>query len=345
MTHRSDFKRLFRESFADDASWLEWFMERVYDDNNLLTLDSASGKPASMMLMSPYSFMYQGEALPSAYISCVATAKAERGQGLMHKLMLRALNACAERGDALASLIPADRRLYFLYDSFGFATVYYTDELRYTSLHAFTQGEEFTEVDPDYSMFRRLESLRPCSLRHTDKDYSCIVDDLRLSSGQVLAVSNGSGGEAMAFVSDGHEAKVADLLSSDDDACEAVLAAVRAAVGEKSIVVLAEPGGRRAALRARGMMRILNVEMVLGALAAAHPDVDQTIRVHDAIIGPNNSIFTVRKGVCERTPGTMRRISLDVEVDVLAKILFSDEKIGEIFGIPSVRPFISLMLD
>lgn len=346
MTRRGDFRRLFRESFHEDDSWLEWYMERVYREDDLLTLDSvATGKVSTMLMMSRYDFMYQGRPVPSAYISCVATARAERGQGLMHRLMVRALNACAERGDAVASLIPAESRLYYLYEDFGFATVYYVDELRYTSLHVFQAAEEFAAVDAGYAMFARLEARRPCSVRHSEADFACIIDDLRLSGGFAVAVSDGGDREAMAFVDNGSDAVVTDLLATDGRAMEAVLAAVRARLGEKSLMVMGEPHDRDAVLHRRGMMRILNVETMLGALAAAHPETDQVIRVHDAVIESNNSIFTLRKGNCDRTPDTMRHITLDVGVDVLAKVLFSDSRIGEIFGIPSVRPFISLMLD
>ena len=346
MTRRSDFRRLFREAFREDVSWLDWYMARVYSEDDLLTLDSAAtGKVVSMLMTGRYSLMYQGCLLPSSYISCVATARAERGQGHMHSLMSRALTICAERGDAAVSLIPAESRLYYLYGNFGFETVYYVDEQRYTAMHVFDSGGDFAEVAPEYSMFRRLESLRECSLRHSEKDYACVVDDMILSGEFVVAVSNGAGAEAMAFVSDGAEVRVVDLLASDSDAAKAVLAQVRMRVGAKAVSVLGMPCGRNTALRPRGMMRILNAEMMLDALAAAHPDVEQVIKVHDPILDANNSIFTLHKGSCARTPDTMRRITLDVGIDVLAGGLFSDSCIGNIFGIPSVRPFISLMLD
>lgn len=346
MTRRGDFRRLFREAFNEESSWLDWYMERVYNEDDLLTLDSAAtGKVVSMLMAGHYSLMYHGGLLPSSYISCVATARAERGNGHMHALMSRALAICAGRGDAAVSLIPAESRLFYLYRNFGFATVYYVDEQRYTAMHVFGSSGDFAEVEPGYSMFRRLESLRMCSLRHSVEDYDCVVDDMRLSGGFVAAVSNGSGAEAMAFVYNGTEARVIDLLASDSYAAEAALALVRNRVGAKAVSVLGMPCGRSAALRRRGMLRVLNVEMMLDVLAAAYPDVEQVIKVHDPILGANNSIFTLHKGQCIRTPDTMRRITLDVGVDVLAAILFSDSRIGNIFGIPSVRPFISLMLD
>ena len=346
MTRRGDFRRLFREAFDGNAAWLEWDMERVYSDDNLLTLDSAAtGKAASMLMISRCDMMYQGSLLPSGYISCVATARAERGQGLMHRLMVRALNICAGRGYAAVSLIPAESRLYYLYSDFGFETVYYVDEQRYTSLHAFARQRDFAEVEPEYAMFRRLEAMRPCSLRHSETDYSCVLDDVRLSGGFVVAVSDRAGGEAMAFVDNGVEARVIELLATDGYAAEAVLSVVRARVGEKAVSVIGMPCGRSASIRPRGMLRILNVDMLLDALAAAHPEVEQVIRVRDPILETNNAVFVVGKGSCRRAPDTMRRITLDVEIDVLAGILFSDSRTGEIFGIPSVRPFISLMLD
>ena len=346
MTHKNEFRKLFRDSFAADPRWLEWFVDEVYTDDDLLWLDT-DGKLTSAMLLSPYPMSYRGAILPASYISCVATARSERGKGLMHKLMIRALNAAASRGDALVCLIPETRRLYFFYDRFGFATVFYTDELRYTSVHKFASGEDFRPVEPAYDMFSRLESIRPCGIRHDEKRFHQILKDIDLGGGLALAVSDGMGAEAMAFVELGREAKVIDLLYSSDEAAEAVMALMRDKAGERPVIVKAWPSEAKngPALRARGMARIVNVDMMLSALAASAPEVDQVVRVYDPIIPSNNGIYILHRGQCEHVDSTHRRVTLDVTVDVLARLLFSAPSIGQVFNLPTQRPFISLMLD
>lgn len=346
MTHKNEFRRLLRESFTVEPRWVDWFMDEVYTDDELLALES-DGKLTSAMLLSPYPMNYRGQLLPAGYMSCVATARSERGKGNMHRLMIRALVAAAERGDALVCLIPASRRLYFFYDRFGFSTVFYIDEHRYTSVHRFPFGEQFHAVEPDYDMFRRLESIRPCGIRHDEMRYHQIVKDIELDGGFVVAASDDVGGEAMAFVELGREAKVLDILYSSDEAADAVMALMREKAGERPVIVRAWPSEAKngPALRARGMARIVNVEMMLSALAASDAKIDQVVRVYDPIIPSNNGIYILHKGECEKVQTTLRRVTLDVTVDVLTRLLFSSPSIGQVFDLPTERPLISLMLD
>lgn len=348
--HRNDFKRLFNEAFTVDKAWSDWFVQNVFDEDEALSLE-IDGKTVSGLLMTPYAFAYQGAELPSAYISCVATARKERGKGLMHRLMHKAIVEGAERGYAFLTLIPSSRRLYFFYDQFGFSTVFYINEERYTSLHVF-ESEGYEAVEPSYGMFHALELGRPCAVRHSERQFVNVLKDMELSGGAVVAVSDGSGSDAMAFAEIGSEVKVLDLLSSDEKAAEAALAALRAKAGEKPFIVRNMPAQvasddtrRGASLRARGMLRVANVEMALSALASANPQIDQVIKVSDPIIGANNSIFTLHGGECRRTPDTLRHLTLDIPVDVLSRLLFSAPSIGDIFTLPATRPFISLMLD
>lgn len=358
MNRKNEFRRLFRESFTVDPRWAEWFMDDVYTDEEALVLE-VDGKAVSTMLLSSYPFAFHGKELSAAYISCVATARSERGKGLMHRLFPRALNEAAERGFAIATLIPATHRLYFFYDLFGFSTVFYSDEMRYTALHTFPVDGDFEETTPSYTTFRRLEDCRPCCIRHDERRFRQILEDYRLSDGYVVEVQDSSGAAAMAFVQTGAEAKVTDLLADNDAAADAVLAAVRSHVSEKPVIVMGIPAdspvefasgpvtekSRDLSLTSHAMARIINAESVLAALATAYPKIDQVVRVTDPLIASNNSIFTVRDGECTRTPATLRRPTLDVTIDVLTRIVFSAPEVGKIFNISTHRPVMTLMLE
>ncbi len=349
--HKYDFKKLFCEVFPTSEEWTRWFFDSVVDENDLLGIES-EGRTVSALMINSYPFVYQGTTLPSSYISCVATTRSQRGRGFMSELMHSALLASAERGDAFATLIPASRRLYFFYDKFGFSTVFYIDEKRYTSLHTFAAHDGYSEVEPDYSMFHRLEMRRACGIVHDELRYSQIVTDLQIDKGIIAAVSDGAGNEAMAFAEVGSEIHVLDLPASSPEAEEAVLGVLRAKAGEKPVIVMGHPaqvasvdtyGGAK--LRSRAMLRIINVEKVLSALSGANPEIKNVIRIHDPIITDNNATFELHGGTCRRIDPDGRHIDLDVSIDVLARVLFSAPSVGDIFGIATRRPFMSLMLD
>lgn len=342
--NRNDFRRLFQEAFDADDKWLDWFMTDVYDENEVL-VEKVNEKAVAMMLSSRYPMKFCGKELSLAYLSCVATAKAERGKGYMRRLMACAIKDSYERSDAFATLIPAERRLYFFYEKFGFASVFYADELRFTAMHSFALGEEFKLVKPEYEMFARLEALRSCAVCHPENRFRQILGDLKLDNGIVRAVTDGNGGEAMVFARVGQEVKVLDLLASTGAAAEAALACVGLETHDKPFVVWAIPSERGTSLHPRAMVRIVNVEAVLSEMAAYAPKAVSTIRVSDPLIDENNGIFSLRKGKCHRLGAAPPSLSLDVSVDVLAKVIFSAPEIGDVFGLPTARPFISLMLD
>lgn len=104
------------------------------------------------------------------------------------------------------------------------------------------------------------------------------------------------------------------------------------------------------------MARIVNVLKVLQAVAAANPKYSGLIRVHDTILPENEHVYRLRKGQCVIDDEAIAhvahpndldgsRLALDVPVNVLTSIVFSSEKIGDIFNLSTRRPFISLMLD
>lgn len=347
MNLKNDFKKLMRESFRLDSRWLDWYLGAVYRDEDILMDYADDERPLTMASITPYAMTYEGQTLPAAYISCVATAKAERGKGYSARLMRRALKEINEKGFAFAFLIPAADYLYFFYDKFGFATTIYIDEERYTSLHAFERDEELMPAEPTYSILSVLENRQKSVVRHSPEDFSRVMADLRLDGGVAVAVTNADGSRsAMAFVEIGDTATVKYLLSTDPEAAESVLALVRAEVGEKPIVVWSVPqkhSVRR--LRSRGMMRVTDVKSVFDALAARHPKLTATVRVADPIIESNNGIFVLKKGLCERMASYNGHIDLDINIDVLTRILQSDQEIGDLMGLPSERPVAAMMLD
>lgn len=339
------FGKIFRESFEVGNDWADWFLGAVADKRDVISID-VDDTTASVALLTPYKMEFHGDQVPVSYINSVATARRFRGRGLASQLMIRALGEAAARGCDFAVLIPANRRLFFFYDSFGFSTVFYIDEQRYTSLHSFGCAEGFSLTEPTWDDFHALESMRTGAVVHSRTDFENIITDLAMSNGKALAVEHPDGRRAMIFFEvTPSEVHVLDLLASDEESAEAALHFMRTEAPGLSVIVRALPCGRKAQLRSRGMARILNVESVLTRIAAANPKIAQTIKVRDKLLPANSGTFVLKNGRCERVSDTRRRPDLDVDIEVLCRILFSEQRIGEIFDLPTSRPFISLMLD
>ncbi len=340
-------KQIYDGAFTADREWNDWFFDSVYRDEEALLL-APGGNAVSCLFLQDYRFEYHGTELKLAYISGAATATNARHKGYMSRLLTDALHLAYERGYTLAGLIPATRRLYFFYDKFGFATVVYNDIERYTGLHVFPLTEGYTVVEPDFESFASLERKRTATVLHSERDFDNILADIAHDKGVAVQV-NGPDGDvrAMAFgTADGRAIHVLDLLGDDPDALDMALGAIKDKLpGELPMAVYRAPYGRPASLRSRGMLRIVNVESILTSLAASHRKLDQVIRVTDSLIPENNGVYIIKDGRCTKTDTTLRRLTLDVTVNVLTRILFSSDRIGDIFDIPTSHPLMPLMLD
>ncbi len=346
MSKSNDFRKLFTGGFSESAEWTDWFINHVYTDDSAM-IAYGGGGPAAALLLDRYSLKLGSSEVDLGYISCATTMRPLRGQGYMRRLLTDALLESEARGYAVASLIPASTRLYFFYDKFDFATVLYADEQRYTSLHVFSPDQRFKEVTPTYEDFHALESRLEAVVLHSERDFDNILTDNALDGGYVISVADEEGKPAaMLFASVGSEASVVRyLLATSDEAAETALAMLKERIGELMIIGWAQPTEDPFFLKSRGMLRIVSVERLLAAIAAEHPEMDQVIRVHDRLISANDDVFVVRRGRVDRGASSGRRVTLDVHIDTLAKIIFNSRRIGETFSIPTFRPSMSLMLD
>ena len=344
---KHQFFQLFDEAFPQDRRWNRWCFDNVYRDDQAVSLVE-DGHTVSSLLMQSYQFAFHGSELQMAYLCGICTAADKRGKGNLSLLMHKALAEAYNRGYALAALIPASERLFFVYDRFGFATTVYVDVERYTSAHNFCD-EGYRAVTCDYDTLRHLEGMRTCGVLHDKQQFRHVCEDVTADGGGVFAVkSDDNESTAIAFavpVSWRDRVEVRELLATDNKAAEAVLAQVRKHFPDRGLNVFSLPENRRSTLSARGMMRIINAEKVLGVISTGEMTAEQVIRVHDNILPQNNGVYIIGNNGCRRVDETLRRLTLDVDIATLTGIIFSSEKIGRVFGLQTSRAMMPMMLD
>ena len=348
MDKKKEFAEIFRSSFDDSDRRCRWFFEAIVDDpSEIFLTESSAGTAQAALLMQPYTFLYRGKHIDTAYISCVATLPEQRSRGLASAILRRAICAAHERGVAACTLIPAESHLFYFYEKRGFAPVFYIDEDRYTSIHHF-DGSAGEPVEPTADILRGLEARRGCCILHTPEDFDEIAADTRLDGGaHILARTDGTGKAAILFANEGDtEVRVKCLMADAPELADAVLADLRQAVGTKPMSVHTPPAdGSEAHLRPFGMMRITNPLPILSALAEDYPSLHISIALTDRLIEANSGIYTIGGGEVSLTPLAPGRYDLDIDIEVLAAILFSSHAIGSLIGLPARRPYMALMLE
>lgn len=350
------FKKLFSVCFSESRQWTDWFFSKVYVPEHEISMGAdgnPEGIPASGLLLQNYAIRYGAGTLKIGYICGACTAPEARGKGLMSMLMKKALQTALKRGMAAVTLIPASDHLYFFYDKFGFATVFYLIPLRFTSMHPFPEQEGVFECTPSYEILYELERRRNGCVCHTRQQFDRIIEDLEMEGGYVVATRDWEGNMAIAFATaDSESITVRTIMATDDRVALGALKAIKEHFGELEMTAWIPPRDDHSPLRSRGMMRLTDVETILAALAYQDPGLERLIRVRDRLLPSNSGLYHIHGGKVKMTvlaadaelPADVKT-DLDVTPDVLARILFSNPHIGEIFNLPTTQPMLPLMLE
>lgn len=362
MSKKDDIQKIYREVFNDSPEYVKMLFDVIYDDREGMLLTAPDGQPASIMLLRSFEMSFHDGKVPVAYIHGAATRRSQRGKGFMSRLVIDAIREAAVRGDMMVTLIPANNALYYFYAQYGFTTVFYMKEQRFTSLHTFTDGEEdapvyhpIADIDHDrlWEAFNRFQLSRPCYILHSREDFRTIIEDNRIDGGDYVVMTRDDEDLGPQIVSMAWAVRrddllvVTDLMGDDRSARLAALRQLRTLHPDLPFLLYAPPtdstGGR---LMPRGMGRIVNVLKCLQAVAGTNKELRLKIRVTDDFLPALNShTYIINGGHTAVDDSYSGHLDFDVTVDVLASIVFNSKAIADIIGFPSVRPMISLMLD
>lgn len=358
-TDEIGFKTVWQERFHDSKEWMDEVFPRINREEQAQML-RFEDSVASIMLLRRFDYLHFDSEMKCGYIYGAATRKKLSGKGLMARLMTQALHESRKRGDALCFLKPAQRWLYGYYSCFGFATTVYIDEQRYVPAHKFHFDKYEFEIEHrvyDIAEFTvaydRLSASRKSHLIHDEHDFKTILVDNAIEDGLKTVVRRRETHEicavAIAVVKNGRII-VRDLTAEDENSAQAALSGISAQAQGLRMTVEAEPLRVGVKYEARGMARIINVEKFFESIAAEMP-ASKIIRVTDGLLDENGGLYEVGRGKVNKykdvalQKGKTAKIDLDVDVPTLTSILFSSKEMGEVFGLPTCRPYISLVLD
>ena len=340
-------RELWQLCFHDDERFVSLLFDNIYRDENARCFEE-DGVLTAALQMLPYRMTFGTTLLKVSYISGAATRPEYRNRGLMGRLLKESFEEMLSRKIPFSALIPAEPWLYGYYASKGYAPVFFRQESNYTSVHKFDDTgyhRVIPSVDELYRFFDSHMRRRPCCVLHERIDFEVICADIALDKGEVVAVADCDNRlVAQAFVVPGDDRVVVkELLAVDLRAEEAVLHQVERCFPGRPLSLLHPPGENDKPLHRVGMLRIIDVERVLEAVAEHCPSLRITVKVADPLMPSNDGIYLIEKGSCRRV--STGRYDLDVDVAELAAVIFGASKLSSLFGFPAVRPYMSLMLD
>ena len=340
-------RELWQLCFHDDERFVSLLFDHLYRDENARCFEEGGVVKAALQML-PYRMTFGATLLGVSYISGAATRPECRNRGLMSRLLEESFEEMRLRDIPLSALIPAESWLYGYYASKGYAPVFFRQELNFTSIHKFDSAGYCRVTPPAEDLYRFFDAQmrrRPCCMLHVRNDFEVICADIALDGGEVIAVADEAGVlSALAFAvpCDGRVV-VKELLAVDEGAGEAVLHEVGERFPGLPLLLFASPGGDEKPLHRMGMLRIVDVEALLKAVAGNHRSLRVTIRVTDPLLPANDGVYRIADGACGRIEADT--CDLDVDVSELASMVFGDSKLSSLLDFPAVRPYMSLMLD
>ena len=125
-------KALYREVFSTDSDgFVDYYYTEKIKDNQIYVMEEEE-RIVGMLHLNPYTLKVNGMEKETNYIVAVATKEEYRKQGIMRKLLIKALRDMYDANQTFTFLMPAAESIYLPYD---FRTVYEQNHTYYSEEH------------------------------------------------------------------------------------------------------------------------------------------------------------------------------------------------------------------
>lgn len=165
---KEETRELWKLVFNDSEKFMDLYFNRVYQPKYNITCQINRHVVAALQTL-PYTLLYHGSEVKTAYISGVSTHPDFRQQGVADNLMRQAHFDLFYKEVVFATLIPAEKWLYEWYGRCGYA-------------------EQITCTPPptgiekmNFETFDKLQRTKNCVLLHDREGFDIIQEDIRLA--------------------------------------------------------------------------------------------------------------------------------------------------------------------
>ena len=301
MRVRFETRHLWERSFDDPRAFIDLYFREKYrkERNEIIVRD---GRVVSALQKLPYPLTYGGRMLPASYISGACTDENYRKRGLMGELLAQTHRVMADENAVLSFLIPATAELGTYYAKFGYTPCFRFGWKTVTATSLTVDPSlSVTAIEQPHSeelliFLRDKMQERPMCIQHPLSDLRAVVDDLRMAGDTMWEVRRGELLVGLAICrAEKDGILLRECVYDDDEAREALIAAIAARYGQAEVDVLDTTGAEGDYL---GMARIVNAEAMLTAYASLHVKLDWKINVTDDELSVNNGCYHISGGIC-----------------------------------------------
>jgi predicted acetyltransferase len=296
MNTKEAVKALWKLCFEEEEeSFVDMYFNLRYTDEVNMAV-RIGNRIISAFQMIPYPMSFCGTNISTAYISGACTHPSYRRRGIMSGLLRRAFGRMYSGGVFISTLIPANAHLVDYYVGMGYAPVFKGSKrtllLAEVPPTDASVSIEYTEEyrEDVYTYLNEKMMQRPCCIQHTETDFKIVLADLFLFKDKV-------------FYAVGQDKKVAGVALAKADGDTLYFNELLAESEEVENELLRQAGINCGCTQLQittpfGMARIINAKGVLDLYAAANPEIDMSIELHDSFLPSNNGQYYLCGGNC-----------------------------------------------
>lgn len=280
---------LWKQSFGDSDEFIELFFNRVYKEENTLTIRK-NNQIISVLQIVPYEMTFWGAKVTAGYICGVCTLPSERGKGWMKQLMQEAIDEIQRRKYILTVLIPASEWLFNYYHNFGYATVFDKSEEIHTRSNEKNEKIRIvalteTLFDQAYDFYNRIQQQRECAILHSAYDFKTIHKECMLDGGNIwIALQNSKIiGLALVVPTGNDELYIKEIIYDHPETKTSIIQSVLDVYQAKSAKVRIPPTLPNSS--PYGMARIIDKELLIQHLLSSdiHADINAIRHLDDTM--------------------------------------------------------------
>jgi predicted acetyltransferase len=341
MNVKEQVKDLWKICFDDAADFVDMYFRLRYREEKNIVIQKDNRIIAALQML-PYPMTFCGTTIQTSYISGACTHPDYRRKGVMHELLLQAFARMYSGGALLSTLIPGQPQLIDYYGCKGYVSVFNYSK-RVWKLAEISEANENIRVeqsvkyrDDIYDYFNRKMSERLCCIQHTKADFRVVLADMLLLKGILFFAVRGEERkiEGIAFVMAEKETRHVNELFAESPEIENELLRQTAIQYKCNQLAVISPPGNMPETFPLGMARIIDAKGVLNLFAAAHPEIEMNIELHDATLSANNGYYYLRNSQCIVSRNKLAEVHKQLSIGELAEMVLG-----------GMQPYMSLMIN
>lgn len=286
MSKQDDTKQLWKVCFGDSDDFIHFYFDAKYSDENTFAIYE-NGMMVSVLQAIPYQINALGQTFEAAYLSGACTHPEYRNKGYMPQLLKQTIQTLYERNIPLAFLIPQEEWLCKYYAQFGFSPELYRSELE-NVIHSLSVEYEVLSLQKDsyekiLKTYQKYAVTTNCVL-HESTDFLNNLTEVKLSGGEILAISNNDEIQAFALLRETTLEIFGDLKYTDS------FCTYCKQNGLQYHTILTQNSSKKVAY---GMIRIVCPEPIIELFTKINSQQFPNISLIDNEIAANNKTMTL----------------------------------------------------